>query len=278
MLLSRSVRRPSVQAHVQLQTTSAHLQFEFSCACTSQKPLVSLESRFRLTTIMNQQTRSTKTSSSSASEDSSWLQTRRKHELDSPSLPLDWTRVKRRVVSPKHSVDQDQDTCCPLTFSVGLNEQLVQGLGVFCLHQKDPRWFQGYFFNDECNGKPWGILAVQEELDDCMWSSDGGYRRCSLTVFPYPARRKILINGVEWTGGDMIRLSNDKVNLQPERMLTGRQAVPHVEKIFGGLLEKFRKHSADKDLSSVLDVLPDVVVVSGPMKFALPRKINHVAA
>ena len=183
--------------------------------------------------------------------------------------------MKRRRPSSKDG----EDPCCPMPLDaslVGPDENLVEGLGVFCLHQSDPRWFQGYFFQNttETAGKPWGILAVQEELDDCMWSADGGYRRCSLTLFPYPAKRKIQIPGVEWTGGDMIRLSNEKVSLNPDQLMTGKHAVPQVEKLFGGIVEKCRKGLEEGEPSSVLDVLPNVVVVSGPMKLVVPKKLE----
>jgi hypothetical protein len=167
-----------------------------------------------------------------------WLQTKKRPPAseDPPSLPLDWTRVQRRRRA-------DDDDCCPVLDSSPLNaaslrpdQQLVEGLAVFCLHESDPQWFQGYFFPNFSTRKPWGILAVQEELDDCMKSADGGYRRCTLTIFPYPAQRKISMPGVEWTGGDMMRLmSHNQVSFDPDQLKSGKQAVPQVEKLFGGI-------------------------------------------
>ena len=70
----------------------------------------------------------------------------------------------------------------------------------------------------------------------------------------------------------MMRLSNEKVSLDPDQLMTGKQAVPQVEKLFGALVSKCREGLSEDEPASILDLIPDVVIVSGPMKLVVPKK------
>lgn len=223
--------------------------------------------------------------------------------VETEPLPLDWTRVKRR--RPGTNGD---DGPCDLPDVVQFDEtalteqqELVQGLGVICMHDSDSTWFQGYFFpnqkegmgtlgdiaslKQDCRQKPWGLLAVQDELDECLQCVDGGYRRISLTVCRFPSRRKERLPNVEVTGGDMMRFEGETVLYEPHKLTTGPQAVPMVEDLFSDLLQKCRgklqcyerhqEYSNGGDTAEVslevLDMMPDVTVITGPMKLVLPK-------
>ena len=74
------------------------------------------------------------------------------------------------------------------------------------------------------------MLAVREEVDDCMACSAGGYRRLSLTIYHRRESatkmnsndaKTIKIEGVDWTGGDMMTLYHPQhVDMIGERLLT----------------------------------------------------------
>mmetsp|Transcript_26963 Transcript_26963/g.74126 ORF Transcript_26963/g.74126 Transcript_26963/m.74126 type:complete len:281 (-) Transcript_26963:1306-2148(-) len=242
------------------------------------------------------------------------------------SLPLDWTRIKRRgprfdnnkaddslrnerigsmltkdgsCESKKKNVDnnenEDKDSC-----------QIIEGQAIFCLHDLDPSWIQGYFIR-KGSRKPWGMLAVQEEVDDCMACCAGGYRRLSLTVFHHhrssgkavprkrrrprspihsdlnqpvtkenpsdmPRNEPWNIQGVDWTGGDMMALHHpDHVDMKGERLFTGEKALPMLHKYFQNLINRLEKELRVEECSSVLDWLPNAAIITGPMSFRLPQ-------
>jgi hypothetical protein len=212
--------------------------------------------------------------------------TQKQQEKQRSPLPLDWTRVKRRRTNNnnnnKNKNTENEDDCCALVSmlsedSLSPNEELVQGLAVLCLHEQDPTWFQGYFFPSTMRNKPWGLLAVQQEIDDCMKSADGGYRSVSVTVFPFSqqGRTKVVYSPVDWTGGDMIQLRAKTLEFEPTKLVTGKQAVPHVERLFQAILQKCRDKLAQEEgetaTASALELIPDVAVVSGPMKLVVPK-------
>lgn len=163
------------------------------------------------------------------------------------------------------------------------------GRAIFCLHDNDdPGWIQGYFI-PKGSSKPWGMLAVQEEVDDCMACCMGGYRRLTLTIYRRGQDNGIgdtgggkkdtkrsnssKISGVEWTGGDMIALYHSQsVDMQAEILLTGKKALPVLNKYFQGLIARLEKEFAIEDDSSVLDWLPNVAIVAGPMTLTIPMK------
>jgi hypothetical protein len=208
------------------------------------------------------------------------------------SLPLGWTQVKRKR-TPKAGGDSSDvvDWCCDdpscprpsqrpklsLTESQESSSdttRTIRGHAIFCLPDIDPTWLQGYFLVDGIK-KPWGLLAVNEKLDECLQCVDGGYRRVTLTVFPF-SRKKVSWNTVDWTGGDMMRLEGESVHMEPDRMWTGTKALPYVHKYFMNIIQKLRDHQRnDNDAGieqsgDVLDMLPNIAVVMGLMTMELP--------
>jgi hypothetical protein len=194
-------------------------------------------------------------------------------EKPSP-LPLGWTTVRR-----KRTRDVDKDTsatevewCCedpdckrtPVV-DPSINATSVEGHAIFCLHEINPDWFQGYFQVDG-QRKPWGLLATQEAIDECLECSDGGYRQITLKVFRYSGEKPIKLDNVQWTGGDMMRLQSSDVSMDAHCLWTGKKAVPYVERYFSGLVNKLREEVDEP----VLDILPDLAIVTGPMTLTIP--------
>jgi hypothetical protein len=224
---------------------------------------------------------------------------------DIPLLPLGWTQVKRKR-STKNSDGKnndgeetdEMDICCDdpscprpsqrprmSNLDANINNSETQtttyrGHAIFCLHDINPSWVQGYFLTKESK-KPWGLLAVLEDIDECLQCVDGGYRRVTITVFPFSnAHKKESYKNVDWTGGDMMRLNGEKVNMEPDKLYTGKKAISHVEKYFRHLLQKLRNEETEEGetKSTVLDFLPNVAVVTGPMSLVLSarEKEDHV--
>ena len=121
------------------------------------------------------------------------------------------------------------------------NSTTVRGTAIFCLQEINPEWFQGYL-QIEGQRKPWGLLATQETLDECLECKDGGYRQITLQVFPYnknvSKEKPLKVGEIEWTGGDMMRLQSAEVSMETHSLWTGTKAVPYVEKYFGSLVKK----------------------------------------
>ncbi|GAX23365.1 hypothetical protein FisN_15Lh080 [Fistulifera solaris] len=208
------------------------------------------------------------------------------NETKRTPFPLGWTRVKRR------RSDKKDETCCedplcrkrqaPLTSATLKDESLLssstnvrsfQGTAVFCLHEMNPSWFQGYFFQGTTT---WGILCEQQEIDDCLQCADGGYRVLKVTLHTYSggadAPEKIVIRNVEWTGGDMMRLlqAEGQLSMEPKHMYTAEKAVPLTKSIFKNLLRKLSHESDPVKEQQVLDILPDVAIIMGEMKVMIP--------
>jgi hypothetical protein len=193
-----------------------------------------------------------------------------------PPLPLGWTTVRR-----KRSRDDDNDTsatevdwCCddpnctrPQIVETSPNATIVKGHAIFCLHEMNPDWFQGYF-QVEGQRKPWGLLATQESIDECLECSDGGYRQVSLKVLRYSAEKPTKLDNVQWTGGDMMRLQSSNVSMETHCLWTGKKAVPYIERFFSSLVNKLREETDEP----VLDILPDLAIVTGPMTLTIPKQ------
>jgi hypothetical protein len=231
------------------------------------------------------------------------------------TLPLDWTRMSLLKRKPGCSVNdggstleaccQDPSTCRtrrvrprrdprpqgisytsgPSVSSPSSNTEFrlrnrMEGQAIFCLHDLDSAWAQGYFV-PRGSKKPWGMLAVQEEVDDCLSCADGGYRRLTLTVYPPTTdlkhraergeRSQCKIEGVSWTGGDMMSLHHPQhVDMEGQRVLTGTKALPILTKYFRGLVTRL-KEDCDVEGDVVhLDLLPNVAIVTGSMLLTLP--------
>eukprot|EP00978_Attheya_sp_CCMP212_P021429 scaffold62527_cov49-Attheya_sp.AAC.2 len=180
---------------------------------------------------------------------------------------------------------------------------VVEGQAVFCLHSLDATWFQGQFLPNSTQKnikRPMGILAVnREDMDDCLKCADGGYREMDVTIYNNrsPQKKKLLLQQVSCTGGDMLSLSSNtndgrpkqqtnhcRVSFDADSVKTGVRAVPFVKLYFPTLLQTAANPSSRRmdessdcssnttDDSSVLELLPDVAIVIGTMRLTVPRK------
>jgi hypothetical protein len=155
---------------------------------------------------------------------------------------------------------------------------IKQGIGIFCLHDTDTTWFQGYFIPTDYNRsnlkvKPIGILAVQRDVDECIQCADGGYRELDLTVYnsnntmePSGSKRKNTSASppssttvpVICTGGDMLRMrtmpkvsptttnnnkdeSDFKIKFDATTIYTGTKTIPYLKTYFASLVHKQRE-------------------------------------
>ncbi|KAG7352210.1 hypothetical protein IV203_008258 [Nitzschia inconspicua] len=240
--------------------------------------------------------------------DSSLIPKAKKDDWES-SLPLDWTRMGKK--RKRKEEDDDEDCNHPSNCScrrrhlrpanaaastvlnatnisstqLRVNRTKLHGQAIFCLHELDPQWVQGYFVPIGST-KPWGLLAVQEEIDDCLACADGGYRRVSLTVYPPATKstasttsrsRQRTVTNMDWTCGDMMTLYHpDHGEMTAEQLVTGHKALPLLHKYFQGLLDRLQPREeppiSKKENTSVLDWLPDVAVVKGSMTLILPEE------
>lgn len=209
-----------------------------------------------------------------------------------PPLPLGWTRVKRRRSDAKENGDDNDEDCCedpscrrkrraPLTVSMiedekkSIDTRSFEGTAVFCLHEANPAWFQGYFFQ---GATTWGVLCEQQEVDDCLQCADGGYRvlKCTLYTFSKGSDlpEKIIIPDVEWTGGDMMRLlqAEGQLRFEPKQLYTSEKAAPLTKSLFKSLLRKLSHEDGNLVEQDVLDIVPDVAIVLGEMKVVVPNR------
>ena len=63
----------------------------------------------------------------------------------------------------------------------------------------------------------------------------------------------------------MMRLDHPKLQLEPDRLWTGKATLPYISQYFSGLISKLRKKCGISDDSPILDWLPDVAIVVGKM-------------
>lgn len=155
-----------------------------------------------------------------------------------------------------------------------------------------------------------GLLCRAQEIDACLECDAGGYRELSVQVREFLPRQQPnkkssrssvhQFSNVEWTGGDMMRLasndpctiatnngSGDTLWLQADSIRSGSDAVPYVEAIFASLLQSLRQQQQQpgddegfntinpvdgKEMPSVLELMPNVAVVSGTMEVWLPQR------
>lgn len=203
------------------------------------------------------------------------------------SLPLDWTRMPKTDVCAGRPRRRPGRSSLQLSKASTLSTStiLLQGRAIVCLHDWNPSWVQGYFVARGSH-KPWRMLGVQEEIDECLACDDGGYRRLTLTIYhDYVAsnmstttsssKKRIQIKGIEWTGGDMMNLYDTERNLEmmvADRLLTGEKCLIVVNKFFKGLVKQLRQScQVDEDVG-VLEFLPNLAIVTGYMALALPKE------
>lgn len=216
-------------------------------------------------------------------------------ESNSKSLPLVPIATKNSRVDQNHKKTNEKSKMTSLN-----------GKGVFCLHSFDSKWFQGHFISSS-NSVPssFGLLAVERnDVDKCLQCKDGGYKEIDLTILSssrnadkdvgagaglngdakksdISKRRKLNVNQLICTGGDMLRItttssetqddSNIQVSFDADKVITGSKVESLVKRYFPTLVNKA---NCDDD-ESILDVLPDCAVVIGDMNIRVPTNFIY---
>lgn len=210
-------------------------------------------------------------------------QQQQKETEKAPPLPLGWTQVRRKRPRSEGS----SRVCCeeecgangcqrnirkvqlPPLKEGPLGERIF-GNAVFFLHEPNPSWMQGYFFPTKTlNSKAWGILATQEEVDECLQCSEGGYRVLNISVNAFNGETPHNIESIEWLGGDMMYLSHPSILFQAGQVLTGQRAAEALPSLFRGIAKKLKSTSPQD--SSLLELLPEMAIVHGTMSMILPN-------
>jgi hypothetical protein len=216
----------------------------------------------------------------------------------------DIDKSRRDVIVPT-TINNNNDT----QWKPSSSSSIFHGKAIFCLHELDPPWLQGYFIPHGSNKKPWRMLAVQEEIDDCLACSDGGYRRVTLTLYPpnqqhhhhhgvvstqnknVPKSILPTISNIDWIGGDMMTLYHPDhiIEMIAEQLLTGKAALPLLYKYFTGLVMRLQppcninnnknndnnnnnNNNNNNSVESVLRWLPNVAIITGSMILVQPKE------
>eukprot|EP00985_Skeletonema_marinoi_P012660 scaffold6157_cov137-Skeletonema_marinoi.AAC.1 len=161
----------------------------------------------------------------------------------------------------------------------------------------------------------WGLLAVQNAIEDeCLLDDCGGYRELDLTIIrnkptnhyrlsrPSAAATTVasntnsnklrwVIDNVEWTGGDMMRLSTDPYSLssaaaslpmdengvkfEPKTLMEGDKAMYVASKYFPSLVKRLQIHNLmneeGTDTATSSSSCDDVMVIVGDMSIVAPK-------
>lgn len=161
----------------------------------------------------------------------------------------------------------------------------------------------------------WGLLAVQNAIEDeCLLDDCGGYRELDLTIIrnkpnyqyrlsrPSPSsaaassssnnnKLRWVVENVEWTGGDMMRLSTDPyalsssaaaslpmdengVKFEPKTLMEGEKAMTIASKYFPSLVKRLQIHNLMNDEgeeSTSSSSCDDILVIIGDMSIVAPK-------
>eukprot|EP00573_Skeletonema_grethae_P007919 CAMPEP_0201700522 /NCGR_PEP_ID=MMETSP0578-20130828/28836_1 /ASSEMBLY_ACC=CAM_ASM_000663 /TAXON_ID=267565 /ORGANISM="Skeletonema grethea, Strain CCMP 1804" /LENGTH=360 /DNA_ID=CAMNT_0048187591 /DNA_START=48 /DNA_END=1130 /DNA_ORIENTATION=- len=159
----------------------------------------------------------------------------------------------------------------------------------------------------------WGLLAVQNAIEDeCLLDDCGGYRELDLTIIRnkpnnhYRLSRpsssaaasnnnnnklRWVVENVEWTGGDMMRLSTDPYSLsspaaslpkdengvkfEPKTLMEGKKAMTIASKYFPSLVKRLQIHNLmneeGEESTSSSSSCDDVMVIVGDMSIVAPK-------
>ena len=248
----------------------------------------------------------------------------------SSSLPLGWTRVRRR--SNDTNAQTQTLSCCPscnedekedgqprasssslCSNNTNISHPLVgvdafdiitwKGRAIFCLHEIDCTWFQGYFFPDDSvppfTSSSFGLLATtRHDMDDCLHCEDSGYRFLDISLFlPMNAivrrqGRQLRFERVQGIGGDMMSLesqgrlgtkgfehidmgeNSSTLLFQPDHFYTDAIAEPFLQKYFAHLVTQLSHRSSPTSAvvfpNNLIDVIPDCAIVVGQMTISFP--------
>jgi hypothetical protein len=174
----------------------------------------------------------------------------------------------------------------------------------------------------------WGLLAVQNSIEDeCLLDDCGGYREIDLTIirnkpnYHYRSSRpaassaaaatstgsnklRLVIENIEWKGGDMMRLSSDPyslsssvaslpmdengVNFEPKTLMEGDKAMGIASKYFPSLVKRLQIHklmneegttptSSSSSCDDAMVIVGDMSIVA-PKSFVRPQSVSMVGA
>ena len=155
----------------------------------------------------------------------------------------------------------------------------------------------------------WGLLAIQNAIEDeCLLDDCGGYRELDLTIIRnkpnnhYRQRptssaaasrtndnkTRWVIENVEWTGGDMMRLSTDPYSLsssaaplpmnengvkfEPKTLMEGDKAMVVASKYFPSMVKRLQIHNLMNDEGvETASSSVDIMVIIGDMSIVAPK-------
>ena len=213
--------------------------------------------------------------------------------MDPSSLPLDWTRVSRKRAfttngtscctggACRHGRRGSSSTPNSENSTTGNNDnqasttRLYRGQVIVCLTDSNPEWFQAYLFLQD-EDTTWGLLGVQQEIDECLQCSQGGYRVITLRVTTTTTTDQVTFPNVEWTGGDMMDLNGPGIVMQARKIMTGAHAVPVLEGVFSGIVRQVQaslNDDNDEHPWDPLQVFPELTIVVGSMELRLPDTV-----
>lgn len=196
-----------------------------------------------------------------------------------PTLPLDWTRIKRRRTTreqgtsgknpPQNHRECLDPTCCAVSLPAAeekgslSNFRLITGTAIFCLPDPESDWFQGYLVTDD--NKSYGILCIanDDRLDACLKCDD--YRLLDVQVNDYQLKEKNTYKNIICRGGDAMKWHHRHVSFETSYLLTGKPAFDDVRRYFGSLIRNLGGESAE-------DSMPAVAVTKGSLQLWIPDR------
>lgn len=154
----------------------------------------------------------------------------------------------------------------------------------------------------------WGLLAVQNAVEDeCLLDDCGGYRELDLTIIRNkpPSSRNIVgrntnnsnsnklrwvINDIDWTGGNMMRLTTDPysglttlpmdengMSFDPKTLLEGDKAIQFASKYFPSLVKRLRIQNLmnEEGTGASSSTTDDAMVIIGDMTIVASQSFVH---
>ena len=158
----------------------------------------------------------------------------------------------------------------------------------------------------------WGLLAVQNTVEDeCLHDECGGYRELDVTIIrnkptthnwmrsststtdSASSKIRSTIQNIEWTGGDMMRLSTSPyssslsadeigLNFEPNTLMEGDKAMNVATKYFPSLVKRLHidnlmnengEESSSSSASDDMIIVGDMTVVA-PKSFVRPLNVS----
>mmetsp|Transcript_8691 Transcript_8691/g.11277 ORF Transcript_8691/g.11277 Transcript_8691/m.11277 type:complete len:197 (+) Transcript_8691:38-628(+) len=109
------------------------------------------------------------------------------------------------------------------------NEALLKGRGIFCLIP-GVTWFQGHFVAHAGTSISLGLLATENEVEDCVKCCHGNNEH-SLAIINHQAKKKKTVL-VQKIGGNFMELVSEEVSFRTNSMKTEAEMMPLLKKYF----------------------------------------------